>query len=170
MMPFSSRSIGCQRFLHKQQYASISTESARKILGLSLSPSSSSSAISMKELRVAYFKASKACHPDTQFGKNTYQDATLQFLAVTEAYEQLKHLTTSTTNTITSEVIISKTEEEEFREACQEWLGISAEIVEESKQCPIFREWLKGKVRSDCTIFFPKFYKCLFLILTKNFV
>ena len=145
------RSIGRQRFLQKQpqqQYACISTESAKKILGLSLS-SSSSSSISLKELRVAYFKASKACHPDTQFRKNTYQDATLQFLTITEAYEQLKQSITTTTTTGTkSEVIISKTEEQEFRDACQEWLGISAEIVEESKQCPIFREWLKGKVNN----------------------
>ena len=152
-MSLSWRRIGRQRFLQKQQqqqqYAFISTESAKKILGLSLS-SSSSSSISLKELRVAYFKASKACHPDTQFRKNTYQDATLQFLAITEAYEQLKQSITTTTNTTgkNSEVIISKTEEQEFRDACQEWLGISAEIVEESKQCPIFREWLKGKVNN----------------------
>eukprot|EP00551_Chaetoceros_affinis_P008842 CAMPEP_0203668454 /NCGR_PEP_ID=MMETSP0090-20130426/5088_1 /ASSEMBLY_ACC=CAM_ASM_001088 /TAXON_ID=426623 /ORGANISM="Chaetoceros affinis, Strain CCMP159" /LENGTH=137 /DNA_ID=CAMNT_0050532905 /DNA_START=231 /DNA_END=644 /DNA_ORIENTATION=+ len=83
---------------------------------------------------------------------------TNQFHAVSEAYELLqKHQNTDLRDTAATSTepssqshyydsdIITKSEEQHFREACIEFLGVDAEIVEESKRCPLFREWLKGR-------------------------
>ncbi len=98
------------------------------------------------------------CHPDTK--KKNHQrnadDSTIQFLELTEAYEILQQTinnrrknnntaTTTTANNNEDTFIIHKSEEEHFRAACREKLGLDAETVEESKKCPLFREWLKGK-------------------------
>ena len=75
---------------------------------------------------------------------------TNQFHAITEAYELLqKHSnigsSSSQQHQPSTNEYITKSEEEHFRQACIEFLGVDAEIVEESKRCPLFREWLKGR-------------------------
>jgi len=108
-----------------------------------------SDCLSLKELRTAYFRAAKRCHPDairssgdTSKDKNTEQDSSERFLMVTEAYEFL--LATAIGSAANDRSIISKNEESIFRRNCQDWLGIPADVVEESKRCPLFRQWLKG--------------------------
>jgi hypothetical protein len=39
-------------------------------------------------------------------------------------------------------------QEADFRVGCEQVLGLTAEKVEESKRCPLFREWLKGRTDS----------------------
>ena len=114
------------------------------------------------ELRDAYFTAAKSCHPDSPNAKldNIHDDEekqkehlTNQFHAVSEAYELLqKYPAAIDANDYDTEEsssslhdYITKSEEEHFRESCREFLGVDAEIVEESKKCPLFREWLKGR-------------------------
>lgn len=128
---------------------------------------------SPKELRDAYFVAAKKCHPDAHVRRTSSDskqtkksedelkaDLSIRFLEITEAYELLqKHpggtikrsskdrTTSNASNTGADDVsieFITKTEEQQFREACREYLGIDAEIVEESKRCPMFRIWLGG--------------------------
>jgi hypothetical protein len=77
----------------------------------------------------------KKCHPDV-----VSTSESLDFLEITDAYEYLlknKHHTSQ-------DYIVSLEEEETYRQACLTILGIPAEIVEESKQNPMFRHWLSG--------------------------
>ncbi len=143
--------------------SSISVNRALRLLQLHHNPN-----YTPNELRDAYFKSAKLCHPDSSSASNKGGDdaCTMQFLEITEAYELLgrrKNSTnTSTEGTRTNkndgngsgssyddsyndEFIIRRSEEEQFRTACREYLGLDAETVEESKRCPLFREWLKGK-------------------------
>jgi hypothetical protein len=116
-----------------------------------------------RELRTAYFEAAKKCHPDSsaashrrkEDGSLVTADAADQFLLVTEAYEFLQ--TSHTTKAIDDDdEVISVDEEEEYRTACLEYLGQPAEIVEESKQCPAFRQWLSG--RTDAAYYWQCFF------------
>jgi hypothetical protein len=120
---------------------------------------------SQLELRDAYFTAAKLCHPDSNENSHDEEDCTIRFLDITNAYEFLQSNTKlkngnsngngndnnddadsdELNNHPYSDFIIHKTEEENFRNACREYLGLDAETVEESKRCPLFREWLKGK-------------------------
>lgn len=97
-------------------------------------------------LRTAYLQAAKECHPDTSTtnteDNNSKQEAAKQFRLVTEAYEVLLKGKLDSDN---NDYGITVEEEAAFRRACQERLGLPAEIVEESKQCPAFRDWLNGK-------------------------
>jgi hypothetical protein len=82
---------------------------------------------------------------------------TNQFHAISEAYELLIKedpvsddfsSASGSSASSSSESLhdyITKSEEQHFREACDDFLGVDAEIVEESKQCPLFRQWLKGR-------------------------
>ena len=119
---------------------------------------------SPRDLRDAYFSAAKKCHPDSQTVHTNIpvdgdakkkQELSNMFLEVSEAYDLLqtcsidKEGVTTGINGKSSDIdgmeLITKSEEQYFREACREYLGVDAETVEESKRCPIFREWLKGK-------------------------
>lgn len=94
-------------------------------------------------LRTAYLQAAKACHPDTSRNtEHSKQEAAEQFRLVTQAYELLLRGKLETSD---NDYGITLEEEAMFRKACQERLGLPAEIVEESKQCPAFRQWLDGK-------------------------
>ena len=136
--------------------SSITIANALKLLNLSHYKTK----YSPKEIRDAYFTAAKKCHPDSPNAKVEYDNndvddndderrkeyLTNQFHAITEAYELLQKYPIDVQNDDdTNDCIISKSEEEDFRQACQEFLGVDAEIVEESKRCPLFREWLKGR-------------------------
>lgn len=111
--------------------------------------------MTLKELRHAYFAAAKKCHPDLQQAVSTSssndgaekqndnnEESKDEFLQLTRAYEKLQAEITKNGDLIVS--TISATEEEEFRLACQTELGVCAEIVEECKRTPIFRQWLAG--------------------------
>ena len=121
------------------------------------------------ELRDAYFAAAKRCHPDTAFVAPGFEEeadggfaevesaeagAAQMFIRVTEAYELLREHSASEVDGLSSSrsqtspfeaeaEYISKSEDEDFRAACRDFLGVDAEIVEESKRCPIFRNWLQ---------------------------
>ena len=110
--------------------------------------------ISYKQLRDAFFQSAKRCHPDVhnKGGTNnsnntdttTPREAAQMFLDVTEAYEFLLASTTNATSAAEQEeegggaFTIPKEEEMEYREAFELWLGIPAEVVEETKKCPLF--------------------------------
>jgi len=113
--------------------------------------------ISYKQLRDAFFQAAKRCHPDVhnKGGTNnsnntdttTPREAAQMFLDVTEAYEFLLASTTNATSAAEQEeegggaFTIPKEEEMEYREACELWLGIPAEVVEETKKNVFVFEW-----------------------------
>jgi hypothetical protein len=97
----------------------------------------------VKELRHAYFEAAKQCHPDMQRQNENDETAhvLLDFRDITEAYEHLlngKHVRDG------EDFRISLDEEDQYRQACLHILGIPADVVEESKQNPMFRQWLSG--------------------------
>lgn len=110
----------------------ISTQAAKMLLGFS-----SSHRPTMRELRAAYFEAAKQTHPDVA---QENEDG-IDFVKITKAYERLLD-SREIENDATWK--ISKDEEDEYRSACKAILGIPAEIVEESKQNPMFRHWLGG--------------------------
>ena len=129
----------------------------------------------MKELRTAYFQAAKQCHPDSQSSflnrkvastLLTQSDATAEerFIMVTDAYEYLRQQISTTIGTATTNVdndadndsLSDIVEEEKYRKACMDILGQPAEIVEESKRCPIFRQWLFG--RTDAAFYWQSFF------------
>jgi len=130
--------------------------------------SSDDEILTLKELRSAYFIAAKQCHPDVaKFRKESARknkktieiDASSNFLRVTEAYEYLSAMIGSSQRP--TKDLVSEKEEAQFRRNCDEWLGIPADVVEESKRCPLFRQWLQG--RSD-----GAFHWNLFLMMVSN--
>jgi hypothetical protein len=100
--------------------------------------------LKLMELRNAYFELAKRTHPDLQNQETS--DTSVDFRDITEAYEHLLRfeLSKNGNTTIKETDVISKEEEQIYREACLSVLGISAEIVEESKQNAMFRHWLGG--------------------------
>jgi hypothetical protein len=114
-----------------KRYLSLSLlDSARVLLGLD-----ANSDVTSRQLRKAYLQAAKRCHPDIQ--KNKDGD---DFRKINEAYEYLQSGVVPD-----PDLGITIQEDAAFRASCQEWLGLPAEVVEESKLCPIFRQWLDGK-------------------------
>ena len=98
----------------------------------------------MLELRLAYFRKARECHPDVRSQadqESSHQD----FLKVTMAYELLQQ---EVAGFATEAIEISSTEEQSFRIACEQQLGLPAEIVEECKTSSMFREWLSGNTDS----------------------
>lgn len=153
----------CTAPLPQRQRRYITTRAARALLGFPSKSSTDEKPITLKELRHAYFAAAKKCHPDMQQppaptnndskssdddddaekNNDTDKDESKDdFLQLTRAYEILQAEITKDGNLILS--TISASEEEEFRLACQSELGVAAEIVEECKRTPIFRQWLIG--------------------------
>jgi len=91
------------------------------------------------QLRDAYYSSAKKCHPDL-INSDDCSDiarAAHDFMRLSEAYEYL-----SKSNPRNSFVQQVQSQEDDFRRACEDWLGVSPEVVEESKQCPMFRAWL----------------------------
>ena len=131
---YTCHAFRCSRLLPVESRRTITKAAAKKILGLS-----SDHKPTMRELRAAYFDAAKQTHPDVieREGQSDGKD----FVQVTKAYEILL-----TCRDIENDVTwkISRSEEEEYRKACDAILGVPAEIVEESKQNPMFRHWLGG--------------------------
>jgi len=136
--------------LNQRLYSSSSFNSAIDILKLSHNRD-----FSTIDLRDAYFRAAKLCHPDLNRTK-TNDELTDRFLKITEAYELLQRLNPKFADGEEEEEIdlshiVSKSEEQMYRDACRECLGLEAETVEESKRCPLFRNWLKGKTDAAFT-------------------
>jgi hypothetical protein len=103
-----------------------------------------------QRLRAAYFRAAKQCHPDLVKSETTTTasfDPTERFRLVTEAYELLQNMYQNTKSSSYDEFtsIVDEEDERRYRVACQDMLGQPAEIVEESKRCPMFRQWVMGK-------------------------
>jgi hypothetical protein len=118
----------------------ISASDAKRLLGFG-----SWDKPTVPELRAAYFEAAKQTHPDMLSGDKNTDAAASGFRNVTQAYERLLHSPSELSDRSDDDVeIISQDEEERYRTACLDFLGIPAEIVEESKQNPMFRRWLGG--------------------------
>jgi hypothetical protein len=116
----------------------ITTAVAKSMLGFT-----EHSKFTIRELRHAYFEAAKLHHPDViKQHQNNTDIKQYDFRDITIAYE---HLLNSPHTSQTDEPIITHDEETEYRTACLDILGIPAEIVEESKKNPMFRQWLMGK-------------------------
>lgn len=87
---------------------------------------------------------------------NTLNGKIPDFIEITVAYEHLlqsKQSADSQSKNIHN--IIDHDEETEYRTACLDILGIPAEIVEESKKNPMFRQWLMGK--TDAAMYWKMF-------------
>ena len=126
----------------------LTLQSAERLLDLTDNPR-----YTARELRDAYFDAAKSCHPDSTHEAKARKslapiDAARHFLEVTEAYELLRSGKNASFQTDAN--FVTKSEEQEFRDACKEWLGLDAETVEESKRCPLFRRWLQGGTDAAC--------------------
>lgn len=142
---FSRRAASLRR---QKQQVSIRFLTNQDALGILKLSNHSQRRLTPAVVRNAYLEAAKACHPDT-LGTSpsnddtaTKQQAARQFQLVTEAYEVLLNSNTTITS---NDYGITIEQEQMFRTACEQKLGLSAEIVEESKQCPAFRQWLAGK-------------------------
>lgn len=139
----TSRNIFRHRNQDNQVRYKVTTSRARSILGF---PKDSKPTVI--ELRQAYFEAAKLCHPDVK-----EDDHKLDFRELKDAYEHLikgGHVTDSPSDEI------SLDEENEYRRACMDVLGLKAEIVEESKQNPMFLHWLSG--RTDGAQYWRNFF------------
>lgn len=119
--------------------------------------------ITARELRTAYYRAAKECHPDSPSNKKKKkfkdEDASERFRRVTEAYELLQQQSKSGEDDqfIDDDSFVEQQQSEaDYRAACLEWLGQPAEVVEESKRCPAFRQWLSG--RTDAAHYWNNFF------------
>ena len=147
--------ISSQLHLHLQMHRRCySSGSASINSALSLLKLSDNRDFSGKDLRDAYFSAAKLCHPDLNKTKSN-DFLTDRFLQITDAYELLQKFNKNPGGGAEDDIdmshIISKSEEQMYRDACRECLGLEAETVEESKRCALFRDWLKGKTDAAFT-------------------
>ena len=113
-----------------------------------------------KDLRLIYLEAAKKCHPDMAQQDTDEEDHDTRadkrdFKEVTEAYELLQRYTVRSSRRNTAGnangqadddayMGITERDEQDFRVVCENFLGVPAEAVEESKKSPIFRAWLEG--------------------------
>lgn len=128
--PFS-RELFAPQLQYTQCRCKVTTSTAKKRMGFLVD-----SKPTVRELRQAYYEAAKLCHPDVK-----QDDNKLDFRELTEAYD---HLMNGGHVSHDKYEDISRDEEDEYRKACIQILGIRAEIVEESKQNPMFLRWLGG--------------------------
>eukprot|EP00986_Skeletonema_menzelii_P011969 scaffold6338_cov152-Skeletonema_menzelii.AAC.13 len=147
----SARCCGAQH-----QRCNISTAAAKSMLGFSQDKRPT-----IRELRNAYFVAAKRCHPDVVNQQQPDEDGeedntSFDFRDITIAYEHLLHGDHVEYNPEEADNIVTRNEEEEYRDACKTMLGLSAEIVEESKQNPMFRKWLTGN--TDAALHWRSFF------------
>ena len=110
----------------------------------------------IRELRNAYFVAAKRCHPDVVKQQHPGDEEAFDFRDITIAYEHLLHGDHIEYNPEEADNIVTRNEEEEYRDACKTMLGLPAEIVEESKQNPMFRKWLVGN--TDAALHWRSFF------------
>ena len=170
----------------QQQRWMVTTSQAKSILGF---PPASTPTVT--ELREAYYKAAMECHPDVAAQpppthnaasaaadedsnkKNKKKTAVkLDFRDLTEAYDYL--LQHGHVNTDAPELYetMSQDDEQDYRAACVHVLGLRAELVEESKQNPMFLRWLSGNTGRfylfgffcvGSVLWFPAYYLYLFI-------
>jgi hypothetical protein len=137
-----------QQLQQQQLRRTISTKAAMRMLGFPKQTTNAKQKVSLQELRTAYFELAKRTHPDLQKNQAPSSDTSVDFRDITEAYEHLLKTTTCEISSSSSKGgnndVISKEEEDFYRQACTSVLGIPAEIVEESKQNPMFLLWLGG--------------------------
>jgi len=150
---------------HSSRRSCSSDEVTRAHALLDLPPS-----FSAKQLKQAYLRQCQHLHPDhSEFGKVA---ATELFIEMAAAFDLLKECidkfdarseaagTGDGARSATDEngvpeatfdcengfvIYMTVAEEEAYRDACMQWVHLSAELVEELKADPGFREWLKGK-------------------------
>eukprot|EP00978_Attheya_sp_CCMP212_P005765 scaffold12879_cov50-Attheya_sp.AAC.1 len=142
--------------IRAQHRCIMNTVDAKRLLGLV------GSKFDARELRYAYFEAAKRCHPDSSTAEEAAD--TRLFMEVTDAYEALqvviRHGPNNNINNNNSDEdndrFITILEEMHYRRACLDQLGVPAEVVEESKRCPLFREWLQGK--TDAASYWKRFF------------
>ena len=169
MITSSSRNLAIFVNFHRRFYSSdesstttvLTFSAARVLLGLN-----EYEIISGKELRLAYYQAAKECHPDTAAGMNKAfdfnEDSAERFRRVTDAYELLQQQKQQEKHRSNQDDDGSMLDEDyehseaEYRNACVQWLGQPAEVVEESKRCPVFRQWLMG--RTDSAYYWKLFF------------
>mmetsp|Transcript_527 Transcript_527/g.1326 ORF Transcript_527/g.1326 Transcript_527/m.1326 type:complete len:191 (-) Transcript_527:126-698(-) len=127
---------------HQLRYK-VTTSRAKSMLGFAID-----SKPTVIQLRQAYYEAAKLCHPDVKDDGHK-----LDFRDLKDAFEHLMkggHVTDDPSDEI------SLDEEQEYRRACIDVLGLKAEIVEESKQNPMFLHWLSG--RTDGAQYWRNFF------------
>lgn len=152
---WTTKRVVCPCFFHQQQ--KISTTAAKSMLGFP-----DDKRPSIRELRNAYFAAAKRCHPDVlnqqrqQQGEEYSTTPVFDFRDITDAYEHLLNGDHIEHNQEETDNVVTCNEEEEYRDACKTMLGLPAEIVEESKQNPMFRRWLEGN--TDAALHWRSFF------------
>ena len=108
-----------------------------------------------EELQRAYFAAAKKCHPDALQKDEKDRDIAKEFRLVTSAYEKLQSKTAMAPLHNNQDGNLSMDQQTRFRSACQTILGVPAEIVEECKRDPKFRQWLLGN--TDAAVYWSNF-------------
>jgi DnaJ-class molecular chaperone len=124
---------------------------------------------SAKQLKQAYLRRCQLLHPDHSVHDKA--TATELFVEMAAAFDLLKgcveqfdaRAATADARAAAGEGVDGKddgadfydedgflirmtvVEEEAYRDSCMQWVHLSAELVEELKADPGFREWLKGK-------------------------
>ena len=106
---------------------------ARKALGLP-------EMFSTSDLRDAYYRQAKTCHPDL-FNGSLEAD---RFVSIGRAYDTLR----SVAGKLRANQGQCDGSWDEYDEACKSWVGCGAEIVEELKADGMFREYLESNTQT----------------------